>query len=302
MPKTNTKASLVRYARIEGIGWRRGSIVTSKNGRVKPNAMLYANKEYLIAADSAYQIRHYQGIKAAYVTVGSDYDAAQSTLQRYLDTQQHRVLEVKLGIKLDSPSEAPKTLAQCREDFVEKYAHGSADTEYAYRYVSGEFVKLMAQRDKLFASALTEDDIIAFDRHLEKIGNKKNTRATRYGYIRCFLRFVGLDPKTLISPEEHKKLKAKPILKPVRYSEDELQKLYAASSERHRLIWRTYRELGLREEELAFAFWSDVDLDAGYGTSGSRASVRFRGIRSSNGSPRIQRSGIFPSLMAYSPN
>lgn len=263
MPKSNAKAALIRYAKVDGLGWRRGTIITSKNGRVKQDALRIAEKEYPISPDSIYQVRHYVGSKVQYTSVGSDYEVAQKTLQRYLDTQQHRALEVKLGIKLDAPAEAVKTLSQLREGFVAKYAHGSADTEYAYRYISTEFVTLMAKRGKVYASALTEDDVIAFDRHLESIGNKKNTRATRYGYIRCFLRFVGLDPNKIVTSEEHKKLKAKPKLAVQTYKEDELQKLYAASSERHRLIWRTYRELGLRDEELAFAFWCDVDLDAG---------------------------------------
>jgi hypothetical protein len=49
---------------------------TSRNGREKPDAMIYARKEHAIPADSVYQIRHYQRGKAVYVTVGSEYDAA----------------------------------------------------------------------------------------------------------------------------------------------------------------------------------------------------------------------------------
>lgn len=263
MSRTNVQASLVRYAKIDGIGWRRGLIVTSKNGRLKADAMLYNGKEYSIDADSVYQIRHYQGQKAVYVNAGSDFEAARAVLERLIDTKQHNALERKLGIKFDAPDKAPQELSEIREAFVQKYAHGSKDTEYAYEYVSKEFVALMTARGKLQASAIAEDDVIAFDRHLERLGNKKNTRATRYGYIRCFLRFAGRDPNKVVSAEEHKKLKSKPILKSTRYSDAELQRLYAASSERHRLIWRAYRELGLRDEELAFAFWSDVDLESG---------------------------------------
>jgi len=119
----------------------------------------------------------------------------------------------------------------------------------------------MTQRGTMIPANINEDSVIAFDRWLEAQGNKKNTRATRYGYIRCFLRYCGLDPNVLITPEEQKKLKAKPKLAVETYSEGELFKLYSASSERHHLIWRTYRELGIREEELCFAFWCDVDFD-----------------------------------------
>lgn len=39
MPKANRKAVLVRYARIEGLGRRRGSIVTGKAHKLKPGCM-----------------------------------------------------------------------------------------------------------------------------------------------------------------------------------------------------------------------------------------------------------------------
>jgi integrase len=263
MPKGNQKACLIRYGYIAGIGWRRGKLFVARNGQIKPDAMMYGGKQVAIAADSACQIRHYVGGKTLYANAGADYEVAKAALDRLLDVKQHSALEAKLGIKLETRNEPIKTLAELRAGFVDKYAHGSADTEYAYRYISTEFVTLMTARGKVYPTAINEDDVIAFDRHLESLGNSKNTRSARYGYIRCFIRYCGLDPNKVISPEEHRKLKAKPKLAVQKYSEAELQKLYAASSERHRLIWRTYCELGLRDEELAFAFWRDVDLDNG---------------------------------------
>ncbi len=62
MPKRNLKASLVRYARVEGKGWRRGSIITSRNGRVKNDAMLMGGREYSIDSASPYQVRYKGGV------------------------------------------------------------------------------------------------------------------------------------------------------------------------------------------------------------------------------------------------
>jgi hypothetical protein len=52
MPKNNLKASLVRNARVEIREWRRGTIITSLNGRVKANAMLIGEREYTIDPES----------------------------------------------------------------------------------------------------------------------------------------------------------------------------------------------------------------------------------------------------------
>lgn len=46
----------------------------------------------------------------------------------------------------------------------------------------------MTKRGRLTPSNISEDDVIAFDRWLESQGNCKNTRATRYGYIRNHLK------------------------------------------------------------------------------------------------------------------
>lgn len=252
-------ASLLRYANIPGVGWRRGTLVQAKNGRIKPNALLYGGVEYTVEPDNGvFQIRQYKNGKSTYTNCGSDVDAALARLAQLQAKANLLTAQRKLGM---GNERTQQLLTNLLLPFIEKYAHGSEDTVYAYRYTATSFVNLMTERGTLIPANITEDCVIAFDRWLETQGNKKNTRATRYGYIRCFLRYCGVDPNKLISPEEHKKLKAKPRLAVETYSDDELLKLFSASSERHRLIWRAYRQLGLREEELSFAFWCDVDFD-----------------------------------------
>jgi integrase len=271
----NQVASIVINANLTGIGWRRGKVVMGRNGQPKPGVMLYGGVE-VEAPGAYYQIRHMdakKGGKLSYVKVGS-YEEAGALLSRMLKSKQRDYLNAELGdgvVAAEKPEPVRvKRLAEYREAFVDKYAHGSADTEYAYRYISTEFIKLMTGRGKAVPADLTEDDVIAFDRYLESRGNKKYTRATRYGYVRCFLKFVGLDPKKVISDEEHKKLKAKPKLAVKTYAESELQALYAASSDYHRLTWRCYRMLGFRDEELAFLEWENIDF------INAIAMVRFR--------------------------
>jgi hypothetical protein len=65
-------------------------------------------------------------------------------------------------------------------------------------------------------------------------------------YVRCFLRYVGLDPHKLIRPEWNQKLKKKAKLEVENYTEEELHRLHAASSEYHRFVWRCYRILRRR--------------------------------------------------------
>ena len=265
----------------------------AKNGKIKPLAADIDGKVDH-HPEGVYVLRYRDEGRVTYKQVGNDPDAAQTAklrLQLELRTKGNApealgaVAPITDGASTSSPatqvrmSSAPPHPGRSRQhepltllckSFIEKYAHGSADTIYAYTYVGTQFVKLMAARSKNAPAALDEMDVIAFDRFLESEGNSKTTRATRYGYVRCFLRHCGLNPSRIDDTDEttgvvsapvHKKLKAKPTVKAERYNDSDLQKLYAVSSERHRLIWRAFRMLGLRDEELAYALWDDIDWE-----------------------------------------
>ena len=46
---SKSKAAIVIYARLEGLGWRRGSVIISRNGQAKTGYMRVSKKEYRIA-------------------------------------------------------------------------------------------------------------------------------------------------------------------------------------------------------------------------------------------------------------
>src|ERR1035437_444721 len=93
----NKVATLIRNANLPGIGWRRGTLIKSKNGRIKPDAMLYNGVEYA-APQGTYQIRHYVGSKAVYVTLDNALGAALVTLERLNATRAKEAAEATLGI------------------------------------------------------------------------------------------------------------------------------------------------------------------------------------------------------------
>jgi hypothetical protein len=49
---SKSKAAIVIYARLEGLGWRRGSVIISRNGQAKTGYMRVSKKEYRIATAS----------------------------------------------------------------------------------------------------------------------------------------------------------------------------------------------------------------------------------------------------------
>jgi integrase len=266
----NRKATLIRYGKVAGVGWRRGPLVKARNGRIRPDYMLLKGKEVYCPLGK-YEIRYYEGRKSLHKPVGNDLDVAFTAFSLFEKKLQYEALQLDLGIRVQKlPDEDRKTLSELRDAYIEKYAHGSHDTVYGYTFAGTEFTHLLEQRGKTYPEEIVEDDVVAFDRFLEARGDCKSTRAHRYGYIRCFLRYIGLDPNKVVSPEWNQKLKRKPKLEVENYTEEELERLYAASSEYHRLAWRCYRMLGFRDEELAYLEWANINW------SSKTAGIRFK--------------------------
>ncbi len=266
----NRKTTLVRCAKIPDLGWRRGTLIITKNGRIKPDYMMY-NGEQVYCPQGKYEIRYYEGRKCLHKPVGSDLDVALTAFALFEKKLQYEALQQDLGIKMPELREVERrTLGELRDRYVEKYAHGSDSTIRKYTFVGKEFTRFLTERQKAYPEQVTEDDVVAFDRFLEARGDCKSTRSDRYGLVRCFLRYIGLDPNKLVSPEWNQKLKKKPKLEVENYTEEELRRLYAAASEYHRLAWRCYRMLGFRDEELAYWEWENVNWNL------KMAEVRFK--------------------------
>lgn len=284
MPKVMLAASLVRYAKIDGLGWRRGSIVSSKNGRVKPDAMLCAGKEYRIPAESAYQIRHYQDGKAVYVTVGSDYYAARAMLEKLTASRQHEAAEAVLGIIKPKPQDAPRTLADELGAYLLKKKSPSLNLSVTSIHLYTTTLTAFVQRcGRTYASEVTETDVINFIDWLkiegcaERVwvttteGKKIRVDGDRKGYgpkslvmryiaVRGFLRSCGVQVEKVIDAANHKRLSAKPEPNTNPYSQDELNRFFAACGDKYRLIFTFLLATGMRFREASHLTWSNVDF------------------------------------------
>jgi hypothetical protein len=126
-------ASLLRYARLPGLGWRRGTLVQGKNGRIKPNAVFYNGVEYTVGPDNGhFQIRQYENGKSIYTNCGTDVETALARLSQIQAKATLLTAQRKLGV---ANERTQQLLTSLLGPFIEKYAHGSDDTVYAYRYI-----------------------------------------------------------------------------------------------------------------------------------------------------------------------
>lgn len=252
----STKASLVYYGKVPDVGWVRGTLVYSKNGKLRPRTLRYNGQEHRCSS-GRFQLRFMDNDKVVYKNVGTDSDSAQSALNQYLAKAQFEALGKELGF-LKAAVQRP--LSEYKVTFLEKYAvGGSTDKRALYRTVADDFMDLLTEHGKSTPEHIEESDVIRLDRRWEARGLSKTTRATRYTTVRCFLRHCKLNPDEVIDKPTHQKLRSKPQTMPEVYTQEEIDKLIAASSERHALIWETFYKLGLRDEELATLEWDNID-------------------------------------------
>lgn len=207
----NQKVTLLRYAKIPGLGWRRGRAVVGKTGKIKPNYMLIGkgkNKQTINASEGHYQLRYFEGKQPRYKDVGNDPTEALAELARADRELKFRNSADAVGYVLPVlPQVKQKLLTECGREFLELKNSPSlklsSDTLDLYRSIVEEFVPVCG---KTVPEEITEADVIHYCDVLDK-RYADRTRATRYKSLRGFLFYCGLEPKRLITPSVHKRLK-----------------------------------------------------------------------------------------------
>jgi integrase len=260
MAKSNVKASLIVYASLPNLGWRRGSLVPAKTG-YKPNAMSFNGREYAVPTPK-YQIRTYDGSKAVYASVGHDLTEALDTLKRVQATRQLEAAQETLGIVIPKPTETAKTLAVLVDEYIAKKKSPSLNlSKSSIKYYQQSLLGFIKLVNREFPSQVTEDDVIRYVDFLAAEGYSQKTRTMRYTALRGFLRFCGVQVEKVIDLSTHKRLAVKIATKTDPYDMADLEKLFAVCDARHCVVFQFLLLTGLREREASHLTWSNVDFN-----------------------------------------
>ena len=175
----NDTLTLIRYASVEGKGWRRGAAVFTKNGRLKPDAMRLGGIE-VHCPNGRYQSRQYQGKNPIYTELGKDPTDALDRFRAEETKLKARAAAVAAGLEVVSP-EGRKTLRQYAAAFLAMHRnlpHRSDDSLQVYTMVTGSFIKVCKVA---FPEDVSKDDVIRWHgwmRNEEKYSDR--TAANRY--------------------------------------------------------------------------------------------------------------------------
>jgi integrase len=112
----------------------------------------------------------------------------------------------------------------------------------------------MACCGKAFLDEVTKEDILHYHKTLRKQGQTDRTVANKHQRLRSFFRFAELDVKAIMpsKPKYEKQL-------PTVYDPGQISALLAKADEYLRLVIELGTKCGLRELEIVYLGWPDID-------------------------------------------
>jgi integrase len=262
----NERVTLLRYAKIPGLGWRRGKAIIGKTGKVAPDYMLlgkWKDKRKVYAPEGHFVLRYFDGRLPRYKKLGNDPSEALDELQRAKSQLKFKNAAKSAGYIIPTPTPVKRqSLAEYGREFLEQKRSPSLkldeDTIKLYTVIVEEFVPLSG---RTYPEDITEPDVIRYCDELDK-RYSDGVRARRYTSLRGFLFYCGLEPKRLITPSVHKRLKSYEKKKVRIYSGLELIALLSICHPCHHALFMVALLTGMRDDELAHLLWQQVDFEA----------------------------------------
>jgi len=263
----NQTVTLLRYAKLPGLGWRRGQAVFGKTGKLTPDYMLLGkrdSKRKVYAPEGHYELRYFDGTLPRYKDVGNDPTDALDQLKQAQAELKLKNAAKSAGFVIPAATQAQrKSLSEFGQEFLELKRSPSLklseDAIYLYTSIVKEFIPVSG---KTLPSDITEADVIRYCDSLDKRYSDR-VRANRYTSLRGFLFYCGLEPKRLITPSVHKRLKSYEKKKIRIYNGVEIATLLGVCDPYHHVLFMVALLTGMRDDELTHLLWRQVDFEAG---------------------------------------
>lgn len=244
----NRKVSLLWYCRTPR-GWRRFPVVLGKNNRIRHSYVVDKGRE-ISYSEGHYELLMYEGRKAVYKRAGDNAADAMAARDREANLLIARDTATAAGAKIVE-EEQRKYIRRAAGLYIQDCENRNA-TEAAEqaRLVTDEF---MEESRKTFVDEIVKDDVYRFHRALRDRGCGDRTVANKHTRLKSFLRFAGVDVKTVMPPEKYEE--ALPTI----YAGEEIRAILKAADPYMHLVIEMGLKLGLRDQELTYAEWTDVD-------------------------------------------
>jgi integrase len=251
-----TKRVLIESA--TGSGLRYCPVVFAKNGRVKPD-VVWVNDAEERHPEGAYYIEWYSQSKRKRLSVGRDGAQAQAMRLR----KQAELNAVAQGVPLASvvtDSEEPgRTIETAIANFLKETRLTKKPKTLAAYTTALSYFKESLHPEKTHLEDIDRLDMLKFTAFL-KDEKKQSPRScwNKFSNVMSFLKAQGIIG--IVRRGDWPRYTEE---EPEVYDKQELEKLFAACDPQERLYFRFLLMTGMREQEMMYATWGDVDFTQG---------------------------------------
>jgi integrase len=250
----NKKVTVVRYCKVECGGeksvWKRYPAAQGKNGRIRPGWVV-VNGQPVHCPVGHYELRHYEGRRLRYTNAGDDAQEATNAKERMEWLLAAHVAADNAGVKVVEDDDRKLLRKSAALYIQDRKNQGKMEAAVQAQNVTDEFV---AYTGKTYLDELTKEDIYAFHARCRKHGLSDRTVANKHDRLKAFLRFAGVDVKTVMPPRPKYEKKL-----PTIYTAEKVATLLSVLEGSMRIAIGFGMMCGLRAEEIAHLEWPDVE-------------------------------------------
>jgi integrase/recombinase XerD len=233
-------------------GMRYFPVAQSANGRVKPDIVLVNGKEER-HLEGAYYLEWREGSKRVRLSVGKDSADATSRRQR----KEAELNAVNNGVSVVPDSEnGHRSVAAAVADFLdETKLTKKPKTLSAYSTALAYFVESC---HKLNLEEIERKDLLKFCAFLrDEKDQAPRSVYNKFENVMTFLKAQGI--RGLVGKNDWPRFTEE---EPEIYEKEELDRLFAKCDSEERLWYEFFLMTGMREQEVMYTYWSDVNFTA----------------------------------------
>jgi integrase len=239
--------------RIQTIkGPRYCTVVLSANGRIKPDVVLVEDREER-HPEGAYYISWYEGKRLIRLSVGKD--AATATARRLQKEAELNAVNNGIAVLPDGQNGNRSVVAAVADFLDETKLTKKPKTLAAYTTALNYFTESCP---KLYLEDIDRRDLLKFAAFLRDDKEQAPRSCwNKFSNVMSFLKANGI--RGLAKKNDWPRYTEE---EPEIYENDDLDTLFAACDEEERLWFEFFLMTGMREQEVMYTYWSDINFKA----------------------------------------
>jgi integrase len=234
-----------------GNGTRYCPVVLSANGRVKPDFVI-VNGQPERHAEGSYYLEWRENGRRVRLSVGKD--AADAAARRQSKEAELNARNNGVAVVPDSRENGHRSIAAAVAEFLEETElTKKPKTLAAYKTTLNYFTESCP---KLFVNDIERKDLLKFSAFLrEKKEQSPRSVYNKFENLMSFLKANGI--RGLVRKNDWPRYTEE---EPEIYEQEELDALFKACDEQQRLWFEFFLMTGMREQEVMYTYWSDINL------------------------------------------